>query len=56
MSWMMFVPPPLQPAFLTMVYMQGTAKGITEAPLHYMNALQLYAKAAQEGASAAISA
>lgn len=56
MSWMAMTPPALWPAFLGTVYIQGTQRGIMEAPRHYAEAMNLYVKAATEGvrASAAI--
>jgi hypothetical protein len=53
MSWMAFVPPPLWPAYLGTVYVQGVNKGIMEAPKHYLEAMGLYMKAASEGARVA---
>lgn len=52
MSWMAFLPPAAWPGFLGTVYMQGTAKGIMDAPRHYMEAMSLYTRAASEGARA----
>ncbi len=54
MTWMSFVPAPLWPAYLASVYLQGNTKGLLEAPRHYAEAMNLYVRAATEGARVAV--
>ena len=54
MTWMGFVPPPLWAPYLASVYMQGNYKGLMDAPKHYLEAMNLYARAATEGARVAV--
>ncbi|HSI04832.1 MAG: hypothetical protein ACAI38_11470 [Myxococcota bacterium] len=54
MQWMAFVPPPLWGAYLSTVYIQGNYKGLMDSPKHYLEAMNLYVKAATEGARVAV--